>query len=652
MTNDEATAQVYGCFAEQLQQKGGPQVAIAHIPYAADTITADFTDALITISPTSLAAQLHEQGWQLATYQEIVVVLLFTASAEGGETAVWLSQQLPNIVLKTLGLPTALHLIWLTPNPAAAQLPQLAPFCGHHDIILLSQRNEEGLQLPSPAAQQQIASRFLWQFVTTPLRAQLDGNPIAETTITTFGLAASGWSWDVLEDQFLQRWLGAVFDQWTASAPARADDEANVATWVEQNRWQPEDIATDLAATYRPWPLPYYEVDFWQAPWPWQLADGFWALKTADSGDAEQLPAQMLLAQQGLDELLATSHKQLEVYLTADLDSNPIAAIDRNCRWLQTLSQQLTERYEQLLDQEAAFEERGAALADERGAVEAQMRQLLEQWPTANKMHSQLEIGRFWLAWFWIGLQPWRWPQLAWHYWQLRQHGQRLTHLLQQQAQLRREQVVATAVRHALLEREKQTRQWRSRVAEIGEMIAFLKKEVRGNRVQEAGLETSFLRDLYNEKMDKPANGARQAAQAIGGLGTQLTGLDDAILEVLRQTGLARLRWLRQLTAVDLLVRQYPSAEARQQWWQTVWHEATPLWPLDEAQIPESHRATAVQQAFVCGQDANPLLKLLGEKRPLIDVQPLETEEREQITLLRLRTGLPLSAFCEGERSN
>lgn len=639
ITNGDGAEDVYQLFAKRLQEKQGPVAVVAHLAYLADSFTDDLSNALAAISPTNLAAKLYQQGWQLARHQEVVVILLFVATdGQQAQTAVCLSEELPAFIRKTLGISTNLWLIWLAPDPMHPQLEALTSF--KHHIILLSCLNEVGLYLPVATILQQTAADLLWLFATSSLRPFLERCASVEPMVLTVGLGHYHWSCTELQHYCLSHWLTAVFDQWLMKAPEKSDGEAAATIWLQQQRLLPDDVAHFLTARLRPWPLPNYESNLWEAPWPWELADCFHWIRLADSGDSEQLKHHILLAQQGADDLLLAAHHHLRDALTKALDTQPIAAVDRNAQWLHTLSLALTAQYESLLGHEADQEDQRAALADERGFLEAQIGTRLEAWP--RPYHSE---GQYWLRWLRLCLQPWRWPRLAWHYWQLRQMGQQLNYVLLRQAEQRRKQMLTTAVRHTLLELNKQIQRWLGHVEEIGDMVAHLRQAI-SPRAEHATEPPAFWPALYRAYVTDPKAEAQLAANGIGGLGTQLQQLDDAIMEPLREVGLSRLRWLDGLTAVDLLAHQYPTAEMLQQWWQMTWHEAVPLWPFDEAQIAETDRADITELAVLAAAAGEQLLASLPEPYDgSPKIQAIETTDRERLFLLRFRVGVPLTAL-------
>ncbi|MCA9998473.1 MAG: hypothetical protein KDE56_22075 [Anaerolineales bacterium] len=646
ITNGDEAGEVYELFAERLQAQQGPRAAIAHLTYVADSFANDLVVALANISPTNLATKLQHQGWQLAQYQEVVVILLFAAAdSQQAQTAVSLSQELPATIRKTLGISTNLWLIWLAPDPNNAQLERLTHF--RHNTILLSCLNEVGLYVPVAAILQQTAADFLWLFVTSSLHILLENDASIEPTVLTVGLSQYKWSQADLQHYCLLRWLTAVFDQWLAKAPGHPNNEAATTVWLQQHKLLPNDVAQTLTAKLKPWPLPNDDNHLWEAPWPWELADCFHWVRLADSGDSEQLKHQILLAQQGADELLITAHCRLRDELTDALNTQPIAVVDHNACWLHALSQAVTNQYETLLGDETDQEERQAALADERGLLEAQIGTHLEAWPRPNHDDRQ-----HWLRWLRLCIQPWRWPRLIWLYWQLRQMGQQLSYVLLRQAEQRRKQVLSTAVRHTLLNLNKQVQHWLSHVEEIGEMVAHLRRSI-SSQTEPKVEPLPFWPELYKAYVTDAKAEAQLAANGIGGLGTQLQHLDDAILEPLRQVGLSRLSWLDQLTAVDLLTAHYPTAAARQQWWQIAWQEAAPLWPFDETQIAETERSTITEWTVLAAAAAEQLLTVLPEQHALISrpIQTLEIADHERLILLRFRKGLPLTAFTQKDET-
>lgn len=630
----------HNVLAKHLHEQQGPTAALAHIHYAADRavfITA-VKEALMAISPTTLATKLNHQGWQLAAYQEITLFLLCTASAENGKTASTLVHQIPNLIQQQLGLSTNVHLIWLTPNPASPNLDQLFTLTGYQNLILLSPLNEDGLQLPTPETLPQLAADLLWLIITTPIPTLIEDDLSMLQTAKIIGLNHYQWSRSQLQQQCLDRWLTAVFDQWLTIPPDNPNTDLTLTLWLQQNNLLPAHIKTFLQANLRPWESPSYPIDIWEAPWPWQIADYLIDNKAVDSLDSEQLQQRQLGAEQLLDDFLCPANKLIKDKVKNDLNQNPIASIERNSRWLQALSKTITTLYEQELNAMAEQEQYQTHLADERGLLEAQIQTCLEHWPARNLRH-----------WFYLCWQPWRWPHLIWYYWQLCQLGQQLTLVLIQQAQQRRQVVLSAAVRRTLLELDKLTQHWQSHVEEIGEMITYLKTKLSHTEWQIFDEAAPYLQTIYDKNAHSLKETAQFAASIIGGLGTQLEQLDDAIIHPLYQAGIEQLSWIQTLTAVDILSHQYPNEQTQQQWFRTTWQAAAPLWPLNEAQIPQTQQITTSQFTIICGAGATQLpTKLPHAALSTVmahQFHTIETPDHEQLTLLRCRIGLPLEAL-------
>ncbi|MCA9968183.1 MAG: hypothetical protein KC423_28250, partial [Anaerolineales bacterium] len=80
------------------------------------------------------------------------------------------------------------------------------------------------------------------------------------------------------------------------------------------------------------------------------------------------------------------------------------------------------------------------------------------------------------------------------------------------------------------------------------------------------------------------------------------------------------------------------------------WQAAAPLWPLNEAQIPQTQQSTTAQLTIICGAKATQLPTTLPQSASTTVVahqfHAVETCDHEQLTLLRCRTGLPLEALA------
>jgi hypothetical protein len=323
------------------------------------------------------------------------------------------------------------------------------------------------------------------------------------------------------------------------------------------------------------------------------------------------------------------------------LNDNPIAGIARVCAWLEAVMGEFDRLIEQTLDEQETLNESISVLATERGPVEARLKEGLASWPPAK-----------WQNWTATALRPWHWPGLVWRYGQMQQTGLQLCLILRQQAALKRQIILNKTSRQAMSELRQITRRVSGQVEEVGEMLQYLAGEWAGRlnqtgmdeagelaiSCQRPGISLPVPHALYPQLIPNDAAEAVAAATALGGLGQQVTDLDDIISAGLRRLGEQRLAGVWQLTVVDALMAWAGDHKQLQVRWQEAWEEACPLWRVDEARLAESVREQNGRGTAVCGADAHLLADLLPETDG--DVTWLESGDRKRLWLVRVRAGL------------
>lgn len=606
--------------------------------------------ALTHISPPNLAAQLHRTGWQLAEPAEIVLILLADVSPGSGQRVSELLSQTSALVYTHLGLESVPMLIWL----ASDVDPQTLTDCLAQQLLLaypalaLSLRNESGLRLPAPENLAESGAELLWLLTTTPLRelgewingSQGEGYG-NEMTFCTVGLHVWRWSSVAVQARFLHRWLTEVLAHWLARTPETAT-LTQVSSWLEASAISPAGFASHVLAPAEQ-RIPDFYAENWLMPFPWRIRQHLADMYLAEAADEEEVTKLQPLAQLRMAEPLEQAVRSLTTEAQALLDAFPIAGIAYVCDWLQQAAAICRQTCEQLLDQQEVQQGSDGFLANERGLLAAQLKEWLSGWPESG-----------WRAWLRVAFRPWRWPFYLWRYWQLRQAGQQLSEILRRQAGRRRQETIQAAIRQALCETERLIWHKHNQVEEIGDLLSALARELSQevsaaylaeDAICATGL-TSWLPtpwSLYERLAPDPAAEAISAAAACGGLGQQLNRLDERIGVTLTQFGAKRLTAVKRFTTVDILLAALSVKEPLLTIWQNGWEAASPLWRYDEARLNESARAWQRQRAFVCGGDAPSLADLLGDAAEAITW--IDSADREQLFVLRARTGLTLSAL-------
>lgn len=626
----------------------GPPLGCAWLSVNPDevdtTLSEQLAQTIRQMSPATLPAHLLAAGWHLDNGPDLDLILLLDNQPKLADWSLALVDQVQTAVYRELGLETAALLLCIAGDPTgevnearttAVDRPLLPNHnCFGRGIWLLGLLNEAGLRLPETDDLITITAELLWTLTATPIRHLPE--TIEVGTVTSVGL--SGWSWSLTDTAaaFAHQWQRAVLTHWLSVSEATAADIATAAAvWLEKESWTARALAP-VALPEEEARLPVFAPKVWQAPRPWQLRRHLLDLHLLDAADIEAQAQRCEWACFRLDEPLCERHGRLLDYLEQMLDQNPCGGIDHTYRWLEALVHALEQQYRTLGQQEANRSRRDAELAQQRGALEAELKPLLEKWPDPT-----------WHSWLRSLLRPWRWPGLLWSYWQIRQHGQRLLPLLYQQATRRREQAAAAAVGQALLELVRLVRRAQSQVEEIGDMVQAMRRQLPNpDLAQTLSQPTSSFSvlpaslSLYEQIVADETSAAESAAQAVGGLGQQLRRLDDVrIGEKLAAFAQQQMQSLNKETAVTVwaTLANQPETDASD-WWQALWSLATPLWPYDETRLPETARQEAGHSSYLCTAFPNREPQLPWAEREPVTCLPMADGERAY--LLRLRWGL------------
>lgn len=657
-------------FAALLANRQGPEPAITAIHCANGAADDDFlmavTEALKAISPTDLGARLAQKEWRLAAVDEISLILALDVNLDNSRAAAALLEATTAVIHQYLGLETASLLIWLAgaESDTAVSACLSAPVPVTRAILPLGLRNEAGLRLPDDNALVAIAAELLWALAATPLRtlpewavAESGTAFTGDTAVLTLGLAGWEWSPTMTQAAFVHRWLETVLAYWLATAD-QAESPEQAAAWMQTNGLSPGAFAA-CALKEEESRLPDFLTAAWHAPLPWQLRHLFTEMRFQAEADTEACRQWGEYACLRLDEPLQQAKATLCSQAQSALDRQPVAGIARVTGWLVEILDQCDFRLGQMLDEAETQGETDAMLAAERGRLTASLETWLAAWPLPH-----------WQTWLGAGWRFWRWPRLAWRYWQIVQSGRQLSHVLAQQAARQRQTIVHTAVRQAWIELEKIIRRLQSQVEEIGEMLHYLAGEITtpqsdpldlhsaipnpsagsGQVPQFAISHLPLPNDLYAHLVPDDQIEAVVAAAAVGGLGKQVKQLDDAIIVPLRRLGAERLVGLWKFTAVDALAACLQNHDQVQQWWEQEQDAARPLWRLDETRLDETARTQNGRLTFVCGADAPLVADLLPEQRD--QIRPLPSNDQERMLLACVRTGLTVEAMLGAVRGD
>ena len=636
-------------FKERVMAAPGVETAVAVLQASADRgngvdASRQLTDTLTRISPPSLSQSLAEAGWQLVEPRRLHLILL-ADTAPGAEQKIRIvGETAVTTIYRHLGMDSSVTLIWL-----AEAIDTDAESCVHASfsfvpqVVALSLLNEDGLRLPETVALSQTAAELVWCLTGTPFYHYLAESLAAsedvytgQSLVTAMGVAVWGWSQTAVYEALLKRWQAGVYARWLAKAEADPTPEM-IATWLQQQKLDSDGVKTATSATLstgvtakRFPPSPDYERVARDWPWPWALNKQIVHLKEMFQADGDNITVFKQHAEQQLHLLKGDADERLFTFLGNLLDTQPEAGIDVASRWAWSLQAAWDGLYEQMQDDAATYDGIDQDLAGERGLIDGEIREWQEGWP-----------GGPWSRWLPYSWRVWQWPQLAWHYWHLRQLGLRLARVLAQQSGRRQEKAVQGLVAKTMSELARQGRQWHGRVEEVGEMLKAERGRMKdeGENDEWVGLEIKGLAVEMGEE-------TKVAAEAIGGLGRQLRLLDDVVLQNLDAVAQERLQGVWAVTAVDLLESLYPTPDAWQSWWQSMHHRAAPLWCYDEGLLSEADRQQQWTGTCVLGAGVDRLpdmsnpVHVNGTSPPEKTISRIPSADHSRLLIIRIRHGV------------
>ncbi|KAA3655763.1 MAG: hypothetical protein DWQ04_33020 [Chloroflexi bacterium] len=654
ITGGSTAAQVGTNFIKLLHDRAGPidAVAVVHceLPDAMHDLPETIAQALSTISPTSLAATLAQKGWLLDTIAELSIFFVLETAVFTSTHATEIQQTTENMLQQHLGVDARYFLIWVAPErhtQAITNSLATLPNTNHHTTFAICPLNEMGLRLPDVSKLGAIGAELLWALVATPLRSALTHlqehnnlNNTIQTAFNTIGVGYWSWSLEHTRQHFISQWIQAIFTLWLAQIENSFDEERAV-QWLEKNQLNPDGVKNALT-TLIDQTMPDFALDSWHAPAPWQIQALLHNIAFEDEKDIEtfQQLAEALSLQVG--EWVETAANILKAQVQTCLDEQPIGGLNTAFAWIVAWLHAFDQYGSTLYTLQTQLEKRMVALAEKRAVCEAAMQKHLLQWPAPKP-----------LTWGTIGLRPWQWPKLFWQYRQIRQSGRQLTQLLAHQAKLRRQQLLTTGSRQGIASLQKAARHLLDQVEEIKEMLIHCNKQNSNGRTppEEISLDIVIPFQLYEQFIPDEDHEAHLAAASVGGLGRQITALDDDILNTLQQVAADRLADLDQITAAEALTAVSQIPEAWSQWLEAIWADATPLWRFDETCLDEEMRSRQQTIAWVC---ASGVKKIADHLAPFIEGKQilwLDTAEPETIFLLRIRTNLTVAAMIGSEEN-
>lgn len=624
--------------SERLQQQfvrtGSPLEAVAILPLKEKESPADITAALRQISQTSVKEKLARQGWQVDRLDEIALYAILdlgdaSADCDPGR----LVEEAANLAEQNLGAMTAALCLALLPTGAEDERSRLLALLAARasftrGVLALGLTNEMGLCLPDADALVTQAAHILHTLTMTPLR---DGPEwLSErqapgrqdwATVASAGLAVWEWSpeWELKE--LARLWLRQILAAWLEDAPEEpATGAAN--RWLAAEELETDKLARRLSAGREQLlalPPPAY-------PQPWHLPRRYQPLCLLAEEIPEKLARELALAQAAVARQASAS---LQALAAQALDETPVGGIARLEKLLGQIRSRLSAWQERLLEQhERALEENEAWTAG-FGPLASEMEAQLAGWPQP-----------VWGDWLRLLAKPWRWPGLAWRYYQMGLLARQLAQAHNERRQWRWRCLTLDAADAVYRQIDEAATKIEEQAEEMGEMLRYIGAKVigeTGDCPPSLAGRPDYIAQRLARLADQPSLEAVWAAQLIGGLGRQLSALDDAFVDTLLAQGQRRLAGKGSFSAVAALSLLYPTDEALQSWWKQLWESAAPLWRYDQTEQGESGGAQAAGVALIGGADALRLQRLLNQTDSP-EIRWLATAD-SNLTVLRLRQG-------------
>jgi len=621
-----------------LKEPGQPTsaVSVVDVPLdpEPDVLESMLVAGFTAISQVTMPAQLAQIGWRLDRPAEVAVFLVVDP-ADGGPEPTALAAMVAELARQQWGVETAVMLLAILPagdrSPGFSQIlaATAQPYLFARGVAVVSLINEVGLCLPDLAALVNACALLLDVLVLTPLRDApewLAANQAGRDQAgQVFSLGVSQWRWQpqAIQMALANRWVCQIIDQWQATVQVGgATTESRAWVWLETTALLPEQVMDHLLLPGELWLPPV-----WHYPQPWQWPDRCAELRRPVVAETEPESVDI---EARLMALLAEAKQALRTAGSQLLDNDSVGGLALLRTWATAVSAAVETIEDRIFDQGEAVALQLAALEEGERSYDQEIEDLLAGWPETT-----------WRAWLRAVFSPWRWPELGWRYWQLAQNCRRWADTQDRRRQLIWQQARLAATARFYTELQGLVRQFDSQVEEIGEMLTMGQAALWAKplSVPEADLAAWAL------MRDGSVQEAALAVKAVGGLGRQLSRLDDAILGDLLATGRARFSNIGGLTAVEALQQQVDTPDKLVGWWLEMTSLATPLWRYDETEQAALRQARPDELLLFCGAEVSRLESALGPARQ--HERRVLAADRERLIVLRLRGGIPLPQVAD-----
>jgi hypothetical protein len=370
--------------------------------------------------------------------------------------------------------------------------------------------------------------------------------------------------------------------------------------------------------------LPPLVAPAWSVPYPWHVAATAKRFRSLADALACGAPGIVELVLEDWDDWMVDQQVRLSETIAATIDAEPVSGLDLAQHFLSGIGAKVQQAVNSGVEREDLLTDRARGLGETVAGALSELEAVIEHWPSDSSLRG------------WIGLlvRPWRWTRFAWEYWTVHNLAQTSVQLLQNWVQLERELVLVQVAAELHKRYLQVVRQAMSHIGEIEDMLGSRLAQLDATSTSELQTELGPFRPVHTLEEE-----AARAAKQLGGLGSQIQFIDEALVDGLRQLGRERFEYISDMSAAASLGMLLANSESATGWWRDRWLEAAPLWLYDATGQHEENRNDAHPVTVVCATDAKQLrgTLALGDSP---DVRWLPMVDTRRILITRWRAGV------------
>jgi hypothetical protein len=497
-------------------------------------------------------------------------------------------------------------------------------------LIALNRVNELGLELDDEGAYLRVTASILEALITTPLRdvVQLI-RPLHEAFgetghMTSVGISSWEWKPEYIQDRLANDWVLHVIRHWLAkgdeSRQVIADQRS--LTWCESQNILPQPMSSMLEES-----LQTLAVPTWSIPYPWNVAATVARFRSLADALGCNAPGITQLVLEDWHDWLIEQRARLRETVEATIDAEPVAGLDLAKHLLSGIGAKVQQAVNTEVEREDLLADSARGLAEAVAVVLSELEGVIVHWPGDSSLRG------------WIGLllRPWRWTRFAWEYWTVHKLAQTSVQLLQNWSKLERELVLVQVAAELHKRYLQLVDQAASQLSEVEDMLGSRLQELDAINVSDMRTELGPFRSVEASEEE-----AARAAKQLGGLGSQIHFIDEALVDGLRQLGWDRFGYIADMSAAAGLGVLLADSQSATAWWQDRRLEATPLWLYDATSQREENHDDAHPVTVVCATDVEQLRDTLA-LGDVPDVRWLPMVDKRRILLTRWRAGVKIS---------